>query len=82
DDGASNIFSWWLRVGDNGPGIPEAELAQIFEPFRRGQTQRRFPQGMGLGLTIARDLVAAHGGEIQVVNLPEQGVQFTARLPV
>ena len=40
----------------------ESEQATIFEPFQRGQADRRFPQGMGLGLSIARDIVVAHGG--------------------
>jgi signal transduction histidine kinase len=73
---------WWLRISDNGPGISPDELSLIFEPFQRVQQDRRFPQGMGLGLTIARDLIEAHGGTIEVASTPGQGSQFTVALPV
>jgi two-component system sensor histidine kinase BaeS len=72
----------WLRVSDTGPGIDPAEQARIFDPFYRSQRVRRFPQGLGLGLTIARDLVAAHGGRLEVRSEPEQGSQFTVWLPL
>jgi two-component system sensor histidine kinase BaeS len=67
----------WIRVGDTGPGIPPEEQARVFEPFYRSQAGRRFPQGMGLGLTIARDLVAAHSGRLEVDSAPGQGSRFT-----
>ncbi len=70
-----------IQVTDTGPGIALDEQARIFEPFYRGQTARRFPQGMGLGLTIARDLVVAHGGRLDVTSTPGQGSQFTISLP-
>jgi len=72
----------WIGVSDTGPGIEAEEQARIFTPFYRGQTGGRFPQGMGLGLTIARDLVAAHGGQIELVSTPGQGSCFTIRLPL
>ncbi len=56
-----------VHVEDDGPGIPPAEQATIFEPFGRGDHARTVP-GTGLGLTIARDLVAAHGGTLTVVS--------------
>jgi two-component system, OmpR family, sensor histidine kinase BaeS len=71
-----------IQVTDTGPGIALDEQARIFEPFYRGYTARRFPQGMGLGLTIARDLVVAHGGCLDVTSTPSQGSQFTISLPV
>lgn len=71
----------WLRVGDTGPGIAEAEQARIFEPFYRSQHNRRFPQGLGLGLTIAQDLIVAHGGRLEVDSRPGQGSRFTVWLP-
>jgi two-component system sensor histidine kinase BaeS len=67
----------WMRVSDTGPGIPPQEQAVIFEPFYRGNTNRRFPQGMGLGLSIARDLVEAHDGRLEMVSTPGQGSHFT-----
>jgi signal transduction histidine kinase len=63
-------------------GIPAEEQARIFEPFYRGTTGRRFPQGMGLGLNIARDLLNAHGGHIAVESAPGAGSTFTLWLPV
>jgi signal transduction histidine kinase len=72
----------WYQVSDTGPGIDIAEQEQIFEPFYRSQKMRRFPQGLGLGLTIARDIVEAHGGHLELVSDPEQGSQFTVHLPL
>jgi len=71
----------WIRVRDSGPGITLEEQKRIFVPFYRGPTGRRFPQGMGLGLSIARDLVAAHGGRIEVQSTPGVGSTFTIWLP-
>jgi two-component system sensor histidine kinase BaeS len=70
----------WIDVGDTGPGIPAEEQERIFTPFYR--SNRRFPEGMGLGLTIARDLTAAHGGQLQVRSSPGDGSHFIIRLPV
>jgi two-component system sensor histidine kinase BaeS len=72
----------WLRVSDTGPGIAGEEQARIFAPFYRGPSSGRFPQGMGLGLSIARDLVAAHGGRLTVESAPGAGSHFTIWLPV
>ncbi len=71
----------WICVRDTGPGIPPEEQARIFEPFYRGAARGRFPQGMGLGLSIARDVVAAHGGRITVESAPGEGATFTLWLP-
>jgi len=64
-------------VQDNGPGIPEADLPQIFNRFYKS----RDSGGMGLGLPIARFLVEAHGGEIRAENLPAGGTRITFSLP-
>jgi signal transduction histidine kinase len=72
----------WIRVRDSGRGIPAEELERIFTPFYRGAAGSRFPQGMGLGLSIARDLVAAHGGHIEVRSTPGAGSTFTMYLPI
>jgi signal transduction histidine kinase len=73
---------FWLRVSDTGPGIPEEHQARIFESLYRRQAGRRFPQGMGLGLGIARDLVAAHQGRIELESTPGLGSHFTIHLPL
>jgi signal transduction histidine kinase len=71
-----------LEVSDEGPGIPEAELERIFEPFTRVKgTARRGSGGTGLGLAIARRIVDAHGGTIRASSPPGGGAAFTVRLP-
>jgi two-component system sensor histidine kinase BaeS len=70
-----------IAVGDTGIGIAPAEQDEIFEPFYRSQRDKRFPQGMGLGLSIARDLVQAHGGSLRLESAPDKGSRFTILLP-
>jgi signal transduction histidine kinase len=67
-----------LAVADNGPGIPADRLEQVFERFVKSGDST----GSGLGLSIARDLVEAHGGTIAAANRPEGGAVFTIDLPV
>jgi two-component system sensor histidine kinase BaeS len=76
------VDSVWIRVSDTGPGIPTEEQERIFTPFYRGLSSGRFPQGMGLGLSIARDLVTAHGGRLTVESTPSSGSRFTIWLPL
>lgn len=70
-----------IHVNDTGPGIPPDEQKLIFQPFYRGKATRRFSEGMGLGLTIARDLIQAHGGTLSLESVPGQGARFTILLP-
>ena len=72
----------WISVQDNGSGIAAEELEKVFEPFYRGNQGRRFKQGMGLGLSIARDLIEAHGGWINLESEPGKGSRFTIHLPL
>jgi signal transduction histidine kinase len=67
-----------LEVADSGPGIPEAMLKSIFEPW---VTTKPFGRGTGLGLAIARSVIGAHGGTISVANRPGRGAVFTVDLP-
>lgn len=74
----------WLliRVRDKGPGVPDAMLARMFEPFVRvGDARDRSSGGYGLGLAIAERAVRLHGGEISAHNEPEGGLTVTIRLP-
>jgi signal transduction histidine kinase len=72
-----------VSVRDHGPGIPSAALQTIFEPHVRlqpsGKGQRA--SGVGLGLSIARDIVEAHRGQIWAENNPDRGATFTVVLP-
>jgi signal transduction histidine kinase len=77
----SNPAEVWLQVNDTGPGIPQEEQEKIFIPFFRGSHGKRFPQGMGLGLSITKDLVTAHQGRIEVESTPGLGSKFTIWLP-
>jgi two-component system OmpR family sensor kinase len=71
-----------LRVLDNGPGVPADYLEAIFEPFSRPPSpNRRSADGHGLGLTIARRIVEAHGGSIKAANRAEGGLELRIVLP-
>lgn len=71
-----------IRVRDEGPGIPPAELERVFEPFYRLESSRnRDSGGTGLGLTIARDIAQAHGGTLTLENRPEGGLEALLVLP-
>ena len=72
-----------LTVADEGPGIPEAELEAVFTPFHRLEASRnRETGGTGLGLTIARNILRGHGGDVVLQNRPEGGLIAVASLPV
>lgn len=69
-------------VTDDGPGMPRAEVEQLFTPFFRGAAARDSTQrGVGLGLSVTKSIVDAHGGEISVSSTPGQGSTFSVRLP-
>ena len=71
-----------LAVADNGPGIAQEDLPFVFERFYRADKSRtRTSGGAGLGLTIAKQLVAAHGGAIRVESEPGKGACFRFTLP-
>ena len=69
-----------LEVRDSGPGVPEAEQPRIWERLYRGD-QSRSQSGLGLGLSLVRAIVEAHGGKVTVRNAPERGAIFELRLP-
>jgi signal transduction histidine kinase len=71
-----------IQVGDTGPGVPANEQEKIFEPFVRGNQGRRIVEGMGLGLSIAREIIQAHGGEIRLESTPGAGSRFILQIPV
>lgn len=71
-----------LFVRDTGTGIPQAEREHIFEPFHRAGNAQRFPEGMGLGLAIARDIAIAHGGHLKLTRSSSEGSEFALWLPV
>jgi signal transduction histidine kinase len=71
-----------ITARDAGPGIPEAELERVFEPFYRLDASRnRATGGSGLGLTIARNIARAHGGEVVLRNRAGGGLEAVLTLP-
>jgi two-component system sensor histidine kinase KdpD len=69
-------------VADRGVGVDDFERMMIFDKFYRGQGQRYRVQGTGMGLAIAKAIVEAHGGTIEVTSQPGQGSVFSFRLPL
>jgi two-component system sensor histidine kinase KdpD len=69
-----------ISVADHGPGLAPGEEHKVFEKFYRGPRTR--PGGLGLGLSIARQLIEAHSGEIVVRNREGGGARFSIRLPL
>jgi len=71
-----------ITVSDHGPGIPAGDLPHIFEPFYRGADAiQRQIQGHGLGLSLVRRIVVAHGGRVTVSTRPGAGTSFEITLP-
>lgn len=69
-------------VQDSGPGLPEAELEKVFEPFYRLESSRsRDTGGSGLGLAIVRQIAHSHGGDVVLRNLQQGGLRAELRLP-
>jgi two-component system OmpR family sensor kinase len=73
--------SFRVSVADRGPGVPEADLAAIFEPFYRGDSSQG-SAGFGLGLAIARRAVEAHGGRLSAKNRDGGGLVMELELPL
>ena len=71
----------YIQIRDTGAGIPVDEQELVFTPFYRSKWNRRFPQGLGLGLGIARDLIRAHGGHLTLESSASDGAALTVWLP-
>ena len=71
-----------IRVSDQGPGVPEAALDKLFQPFYRlDDARERQTGGVGLGLAIAERAVRLHGGSVRAANRPGGGLVVELRLP-
>jgi two-component system OmpR family sensor kinase len=66
-----------IEISDEGPGVAEADLARLFEPFYRGDPA----DGVGLGLAIARRVAELHGGRIEAENRASGGLRVSLSLP-
>ncbi len=70
-----------FTVWDRGPGLPRGRKGELFDKFARGQVESSVP-GIGLGLSICRSVVEAHGGSISATNRPDGGASFRCELPL
>ena len=68
-----------IKVKDNGNGVPQKVLDKIFQPFF---TTKPTGQGTGLGLSLAYDIIKAHGGEMKVESKEGEGAEFIVQLPL
>lgn len=80
--GADRARRLRIEVRDGGPGLSEADRAQLFQPYAQGEQGRAAKQGAGLGLAICQQLVSGLGGQIEVASPPGQGACFVVTLPV
>ncbi|WP_176475416.1 ATP-binding protein [Paenibacillus sp. 7541] len=71
-----------VRVTDTGVGMDEETLSRIFEPYEQAEEHGRSASGFGLGLTISKQLVELHGGELTATSTPNAGSVFSFTLPV
>lgn len=72
-----------LAVADAGPGVPDADLPRLFEPFYRADgASRRATGGLGLGLMLVKQIVQAHGGSVDAMNRPAGGLLVRVVLPL
>ena len=74
----------WVEasVSDTGPGIPAEDLSRIFERFYQVDKSRANRTGVGLGLTISKEIVEAHGGSLRAESVVGMGSRFVVRLPL
>lgn len=72
-----------IDIEDEGPGVPAPELNRVFDPFyRREPSRNRRTGGIGLGLSVARSIARAHGGDVSLQNRPQGGLRAKVTLPV
>ena len=70
-----------ITIEDEGPGIAEADLPRVFEPYYRAAGASAAAGGLGLGLAVVKSLVDAHGGEIHAENMAPHGTRMTLIIP-
>ena len=75
--------NYFIIIADNGPGIPEKNFEDVFKPFYTLDPSRNKLKGeSGLGLTIARDIIRSHGGEIKLDKSDLGGLKLSVFLPI
>ena len=71
-----------VEVQDSGIGIPKEEQARLFEPYYRAEADRQHFQGLGLGLSLSKQIIELHGGRIWVTSEVGKGSTFAFSLPL
>ncbi|MCI8508688.1 MAG: HAMP domain-containing histidine kinase [Lachnospiraceae bacterium] len=71
-----------IIVRDDGIGMSDEELSELFERYYRGTNMKEKPEGSGLGLAIAKQIITLHGGNITVKSKPHEGMEFVVSLPI
>src|SRR5262249_17580449 len=71
-----------IAVGNEGEPLSESERSRIFDKFYRGQNVRHQVAGTGMGLAVARDILVAHGGDVQLQSSNRSGTEFVITIPV
>lgn len=79
--GRREARSFFVSIDDDGPGIPVEQREEVFKPFVRLDDARQDAGGSGLGLSIARDIARAHGGDVSLHDSPLGGLRATVRIP-
>jgi len=79
--GRREARAFLVSIDDDGPGIPADQREEVFKPFVRLDDARQDAGGSGLGLSIARDIARAHGGDVSLHDSPLGGVRATVRIP-
>jgi two-component system osmolarity sensor histidine kinase EnvZ len=79
----ANDEEFFIKISDNGPGIPESNYEDVFKPFFTLDPSRNKLKGeSGLGMTIARDIIRSHGGEIKLHKSKSGGLETEINLPL
>ena len=71
-----------ISICDNGKGMSEKELSNLWSRYYRGTSTQEKPEGSGLGLAIAKQIILMHGGDITVKSSPKMGTEFIIMLPI
>lgn len=79
--GRREVRAFLVSIDDDGPGIPPDQREEVFKPFVRLDDARQDAGGSGLGLSIARDIARAHGGDVSLHDSPLGGLRATVRIP-
>jgi signal transduction histidine kinase len=73
--------SAWISIVDQGSGISSEQVSQVFNEFYQVDRAKREQQGIGLGLSVAKRIIEAHGGSLSLSSVSDKGTQVVVSLP-